>query len=196
MKNFPALKLFGLQPGSLFAEPAQRLPERVTLDDPALNVMTDLERVSAVLIRASDTIEEANRRMIHRGVRLLIVADNSRAVAGLITANDILGEKPLQVITQRGGRRQDIVVRDIMTPHQQLEVLDMQEVRYARVGHIVATLRETARQHAMVVDTADNGRQRVRGLFSLTQIARQLGIEVEASQIARTFSEIEATLTH
>src|SRR5690349_6733527 len=97
MKNFPALKLFGLQPGTGFAEPAQRLPERVTLDDPALTVMTDLERVSAVLIRASDTIEEANRRMIQRGVRLLIVADNARAVAGLITANDILSEKPLQV---------------------------------------------------------------------------------------------------
>jgi len=122
--------------------------------------------------------------------------DHARAVAGLITANDILGEKPMQVISQGGGRRQDIVVRDIMTPQHQLEVLDMRDVRGARVGHIVATLKETVRQHAVVVDLDAGGRQRLRGLFSLTQIARQLGIALQTTEVARTFSEIEASLTH
>ncbi len=193
---YPALTLSSLAPGTGFAEPVQALPERVNLHDPALTVMTDLERVSAVLIRPSDTIDEAHRRMIQRGVRLLLVADEARHVAGLITANDLLGEKPLQVITDRGGRRQDLVVRDIMTPQSQLEVLDLKEVSLARVGHIVATLRGSGRQHAVVVDRDGRGQQRVRGLFSLTQIARQLGVEVQANEIARTFSEIEATLTH
>lgn len=196
LKTYPALTLSTLSPGTGFAQPAHALPEKVSLDDPALSVMTDLERVSAVLILPHDSIDEANRRMIQRGIRLLLVVDDARTVAGLITANDILGEKPLQVITQRGGRRQDLVVRDIMTPQTQLEVLDLRDVRYARVGHIVATLKESVRQHAVVVDTGADGRQRVRGLFSLTQIARQLGIAVQTSEVARTFSEIEATLTH
>ena len=196
LKTYPALPLSTLLPATGFAEPAQALPERVSLDDAALSVMTDLERISAVLIRPDDGIDEANRRMIQRGVRLLLVVDHARAVAGLITANDILGEKPLQVISQRGGRRQDIVVRDIMTPQHQLEVLDMRDVRGARVGHIVATLKETVRQHAVVVDLDAGGRQRLRGLFSLTQIARQLGIALQTTEVARTFSEIEASLTH
>jgi hypothetical protein len=72
----------------------------------------------------------------------------------------------------------------------------MREVVYARVGHIVATLKESSRQHAMVADLDAHGRQRVRGLFSLTQIARQLGLTLETSEVARTFSEIEASLTH
>ena len=196
LKTYPALTLSNLLPGTGFAQPAHALPEKVGLDDPALSVMTDLERISAVLIRPDDTIDEANRRMIQRGVRLLLVVDEVRAVAGLITANDILGEKPLQVITQRGGRRQDLVVRDIMTPQYQLEVLDMRDVSHARVGHIVATLKESVRQHAIVVDRGADGRQRVRGLFSLTQIARQLGVALQTSEVARTFSEIEASLTH
>jgi len=196
LKTYPALSSATLSPGTGFAYPVHALPEKVSLDDPAFNVMTDLERVSAVLIRPDDSIDEANRRMIQRGVRLLLVVDGERAVVGLITANDILGEKPMQVITQRGGRRQDIVVRDIMTPQHQLEVLDMREVAHARVGHIVATLKEAARQHALVADVDANGRQRVRGLFSLTQIARQLGLALETSEVARTFSEIEASLTH
>ncbi len=196
LKTYPALTLSTLLSGTGFAQPAHVLPERVGLDDTALNVMTDLERVSAVLIRPDDSIDEANRRMIQRGIRLLLVVDDARAVAGLITANDILGEKPLQVITQRGGRHQDIVVRDIMTPQHQLEVLDLEDVRKARVGHVVATLKESGRQHAVVVDAGANGRQRVRGLFSLTQIARQLGVALQTSEVARTFSEIEASLTH
>jgi CBS-domain-containing membrane protein len=195
LKTYAALRSSRLLPHTGFAQPAHPVPERVGLEDSALSVMTDLERVSAVLIRPDDGIQEANLRMIQGGVRLLLVVDEHRMVAGLITANDIAGEKPLQVITERGGRRQDIVVRDIMTPQDRLEVLDMQDVRYARVGHIVATLKEAGRQHAIVVDNA-NGRQRVRGLFSLTQIARQLGVVLHTSEVAHTFSEIETMLTH
>ncbi|MDB5812114.1 MAG: domain containing protein [Betaproteobacteria bacterium] len=195
-KTYAALNSSTLSPRTSFAQPVQATPECVDLDNPALVVMTDLERVSAVLIRPDDTIREANLRMIQRGVRLLLVVDENQMVAGLITANDISGEKPLQAITERGGRREDIVVRDIMTPQDRLDVLDLQDVRYARVGHIVATLKESVRQHAVVVDVDANGRQRVRGLFSLTQIARQLGIVLHTSQIAHTFSEIETLLMH
>ncbi len=196
LKHYATLTSSRLLPGTGFAQPAQPTPERVGMEDSALVVMTDFERVSAVLIRTDDSIDEANLRMRQRGVRLLLVVDAQRTVAGLITANDILGEKPLQIITERGGRRQDIVVRDIMTPQDRLEVLELRDVRHARVGQIVATLKETGRQHALIVDTDGDGRQRVRGMFSLTQIARQLGVSIQFSGVARTFSEIEALLTH
>lgn len=196
LRNYAALTSSMLQPGSGFAHPTQALPERVGMEDPALAVMTDFERISAVLIRPNDTIDEANLRMIQRGVRLLLVVDAYRTVAGLITANDILGEKPMQIITERGGRRHDLVVRDIMTPQDRLEVLDIRNVQRARVGQIVATLKDSARQHALVVDNDSEGRQRVRGMFSVTQIARQLGVSIQPSEVARTFSEIEKQLTH
>ena len=123
--------------------------------------------------------------MIQHGVRLLLVVDENRKVVGIITATDLLGEKPLQVIADRGCRREDVRVRDIMTPTHRLEVLHMNDVRSAKVGHIVATLKMAGRQH---------GKQTIRGLFSATQIARQLGVAIQASEIARTFSEIEAQL--
>jgi hypothetical protein len=34
----------------------------------------------------------------------------------------------------------------------------------------------------------------VRGIFSLSQIARQLGVTVQPGEVARTFSEVEAAL--
>ncbi len=65
--------------------------------------MTDFNSVTAVIILPGDTLDEAHRRMIQRGVRLLLVVDQNRSVLGLITATDILGEKPVQVAVQRGS---------------------------------------------------------------------------------------------
>jgi CBS-domain-containing membrane protein len=176
------------------AQPAQPLPEKVTLDDPALQVLTDFRRVTAIIILAGDTLDEAHSRMIKRGVRLLLVVDQNRKVTGLITANDIFGEKPMQVIAHRGVRREELLVRDIMTPQERLQVLNLEDVRAANVGHIVATLEAAGRQHAMVVEVDAEGQQTVRGMFSATQIARQLGVSIQTTQVAHTFSEIEAML--
>jgi len=38
--------------------------------------------------------------------------------------------------------------------------------------------------------------QIVRGLFSTTQIARQLGLPLHSLELATTFAEVEALLAH
>ena len=194
LRDYVALTSSLLQPAGGYAQPTQPMPAKVTLDDSALQVLTDFKRVTAVIILPGDTMDEAHRRMVQRSVRLLLVVDQDRKVLGQITANDILGEKPMQVITHRGIRREELLVRDIMTPQDQLQVLNLEDVRAAKVGHIVATLKAAGRQHALVVEIDGNGRQTVRGMFSATQIARQLGVPIHTSQVARTFSEIETML--
>jgi len=194
LRNYTALEPVMLAPGVGYAQPTQALLQNVALEDPAIRVMTDFHSAMAVITLPGDTVNEAHRRMIQRGVRLLLVVDQDRQVVGLITASDVLGEKPMQVITQRGISRQELLVRDIMTPQRQLEALKLEDVRIAKVGHIVATLRGAGRQHTLVVERDASGRQFVRGLFSATQIARQLGVSIQTDEIARTFSEIEAQL--
>jgi len=194
LRDYAPIKSVMLQPGVAYARPTQVLPEKVTLEAPAVQVMTDFNEVTAVIILPGDTVDEANSRMIQRGVRLLLVVDQNRNVSGLITATDILGEKPVQVAVHRGVQRGEIQVRDIMTPQERLEVLDFEQVRGAKVGHIVATLQKAGRQHALVVEYDKKNRQTLRGLFSATQVARQLGVAVQTSEVAHTFSEIESLL--
>ena len=67
----------------------------------------------------------------------------------------------------------------------------MADVLSARVGHVVATLKAVGRQHAIVIDRDESGRSLVRGLFSLSQLNRQLGTSIEAFEIARSFAEVE-----
>jgi len=171
------------------------LPLRsVNLDSPALDVMTDLKRVQAVTIGPDATLNAANKAMVRNTVRSLLVADEKRCILGIITSTDTLGEKPMQIVLERGIRHEEVTVRDIMTPRDRLEVLDLEDVRAAEVGHVVATLKRTGRQHALVAEEVASGRQMIRGIFSASQISRQLGIEINASQIASTFAEIEAAI--
>ncbi|OGA11588.1 MAG: hypothetical protein A2W68_14700 [Betaproteobacteria bacterium RIFCSPLOWO2_02_64_14] len=194
LRDYPGLTAVPLRQEAGYAQPTQALPDIVTLEDSALQVLTDFQRVTAIITLPGDSVDEAHRRMIQRGVRLLLVIDQDRKVVGVITANDILGEKPLQVITQRGIRREDVLVRDIMTPQDRLEVLKITDVQRAKVGHVVATLHQSGRQHAIAIDIDSAGRQTVRGVFSTTQIARQLGVTIPTGETARTFAEIEALL--
>ena len=194
LRNYTPLSFHLLQPRAGYAQPTQAVPDRVTLDDPALQVMTDFKAITAVIVLSGDPLDEAHRRMIQRGVRLLLVVDQDRQIVGVITASDILGDKPVRVITQRGIRREELLVRDIMTPHERLEVLDVADVRAAKVGHVVSTLRRSGRQHALVSESDGTGRDIVRGVFSATQIARQLGVSIPTDEVAATFSEIEAQL--
>jgi CBS domain-containing protein len=177
-----------------YHEPSQSLPTRVTVDDQALDCMTDLQRVTAVTGHPDETIDIANERMRRRGVRLLLVVDEARRVKGVISASDVLGERPMQVVQSRGVRRADVLIRDVMTPEEELHVLQMEDVRLAKVGHIVSTLKAAGRQHAVVVDVDQRGQQKVRGIFSASQIARQLGVVIQTTEIARTFAEVEAML--
>jgi CBS domain-containing protein len=196
VRDYSAIKPVALQADSGYAQPTQAVLERVRIDSPAVDVMTDLTKVTAVIILPGDTVDEAHRRMIQRGVRLLLVVDADRRVHGIVTANDVLGEKPVQTAVQQGVHRSEVLVRDIMTPRAALEALEIREVQAATVGHIVATLKAAGRQHTLVVDQDVKGRQRVRGVFSATQIARQLGVAITTEAVARTFADIEASLGH
>jgi CBS domain-containing protein len=183
--------------GQHFALPMPNTAASVTLDSPAIEVMTDLRRVEAVTVDRLRTLAEARAAMLARGVRALFVADDSRAVHGIITATDLQGEAPVRLAQARGIRYDEVLVRDVMTPAERLEVLDLEEVARARVGDVVATLKVAGRQHALAVEMRAEpvAVQCVRGIFSLTQIARQLGIPAQpVHDIAHTFAEIEAAI--
>ena len=188
MREYSPLTLTRLQPGARVAEPIT--PGRVTFDDPAFSVMTDLRVVSAATTRPEEPIDTAHAIMIRRGVRLLFVLDPESKVAGVITATDLLGEKPMRFMQARGVSHAEIQVEDIMTPASMLEAMSILEVAQMRVGHVVATLKAVGRKHLLVSE--DGGR--IRGLFSASQVARQLGIEVQTFEVANTFADIEAAL--
>jgi CBS domain-containing protein len=183
-----------LQPRTGFHNPS--LVQRVRADSPAIEVMTDLQRVSAAVIAPDATLAEATQIMITRGVRLLFCVEKGTGLVGLITARDTMGERPIKLIQERGGKHGDLTVRDLMVPADAIDVLNYTDVMQAEVGHVVATLKHFGRQHALVVDIDRlTGEETIRGIFSATQISRQLNMPVQPFEVAKTFAEIEAALS-
>lgn len=192
MREYDTLPARRLTGAVFVSRPAP--PKSVTLESPALDVMTDLRHTHAAVIEPHVTMESANAYMMQRGVRALLVLNQDRALGGIITATDVLGEKPLRFIEERRVKHHDILVSDIMTPLDRLEAIPIEEARHAKVGHVISSLRDTGRQHTLVIEKHALGKVQVCGIFSLSQIEKQLGAPIESTGVAKSFAEIEATL--
>lgn len=180
-------------PGTSFHTPSTFAP--VTAQSPAICVMTDLRQVTVATIGPDATLTRANEVMISRGVRLLLVVESGDEVVGLITARDTEGDRVIKLIAERGIKYGDLQVRDMMVKREDIDLIDISTVLRSEVGHIVATLKDWGRQHALVGHTDPaTGVTRIRGIFSATQIGRQLGIPIQTFEVAKTFAEIEAAL--
>jgi len=174
--------------------PSPGAAPRVDVDSPAIEVMTDLRRVPAATISPASSLEQARETMIHRGVRLLLVCGRDSRLAGVISATDLLGERPMQVAMHRHCKREELEVEDVMIPLRDVLAIQLTDILSAEVGHIITTLLRAGRQHALVLEHDATGAASVRGILSASQVARQLGRPVQPEAIARTFAEIEAAL--
>lgn len=191
------LPMRALRAGAVCRPPARQPARPVRADSPAIDAMTDLRQVPPATIARGASLHDADLAMRAWGVRLLFVVGSDFTIEGLITARDTIGEKPVNLLRERGGKYAELTVNDLMVPRDAIEVLGLDTVRHAEVGHIVATLKEVGRQHAVVVDRgASGGEEFVCGVFSATQIARQLGVDIQIFDVAHTFGQIAAHLAH
>jgi CBS-domain-containing membrane protein len=193
MSDFKSLPVHLIGNGATLLRP-ERVARKVRHDSPALDVMTDLARVVPAMMESGATMDAANQTMIRFGVRLLFVHDGTGALTGLITSTDILGEKPMRLVQERGVKHNEILVADLMTPLKLLEAVTLDDATHAQVGHIVATLERVGRQHLLVAESERDGKMAVRGIFSSAQIARQLGTAIRTSDAALNFSELVTRL--
>jgi len=176
--SFETIACVTLEPQSTLGHPTTP-PEIVKLDSPAAVVMTSFKVVHPITTRPEVAIDVALKKMKTTGIRLLFVMNDADQIIGLITAKDIMGERPIQITQQMQLPRADITVAAVMTPQPDICALDAQAVRDARVGDIIETLRAQERQHALVVKTDKATQsQRVIGMFSTSQIDKLLGYNV------------------
>ena len=74
--------------------------------------------------------------------------------------------------------------------------MHLRDVAGARVGNVVATLREMGVPYCLVVDHDEEDHHVLCGVFSLSQIERQMGLVPQSSEIAQTFSDLVNSLDH
>lgn len=167
----------------------------ISEQSPAITAMTDLTQIRPLMIDPFATMNAANDKMIAYAVRMLFVTQAGRRMIGIITAADILGEKPVKYMREVNCTPEEVLVQDIMTPVAGLEVLRLEDVERARLGDLIETLKHSGRQHALVVEDDGTGRETVCGIFSTSQISRLMNARVEVSEVATDFAAIQNALT-
>jgi CBS domain-containing protein len=96
--------------------------------------MTDFRERTSVTISDTAMIDEALEHMRHTGVRsAFTIDDQSRIVVGLITAYDIIGEKPMQYMQSAAIPRREVLVRDIMQKISEWHVADIKQIERGTV---------------------------------------------------------------
>ncbi len=192
--DYQALTFKSLKRGTKLYQPASMGAASVDLDEPAIMVMTDFKHILPFSIAPVSSIETANEKMKSCGVRLLFVLQDAANVIGLVTADDILGEKPMKYLKLHGGKRSDIAVLDVMTKWENINVVSLDDLSNATVGDVIETMKQVAKHHILVVDKI-HGEHVVRGLLSKTQVGRQVGEEIIFNERANNFSELEMSLS-
>jgi len=193
--NYQELEIKPLQVAATLCTPSLYSQNTIIkLEDPAISVMTDLESVVAVTISPSANLDEANELMINKKIRLLVVTDARDRIIGLITYSDLKGERPIQFQQANGVPRSEICVLDIMTGVDNIDAMEWSMIKNAKVGDVFMTMKKLHRQHALVLDNSNSEVYQIRGIFSISQLSKQLGVEIDTTEIAQSFSELERVL--
>jgi CBS-domain-containing membrane protein len=193
--SHPALTTYRFADGTCIAQAVPPDAPRVSLDSPASDVMTDLVRVRAACIGPGAAGGAAEQRMRESGVRMLFVINDMPCVDGIVTLQDIHGSKPIKLIQERGLKRSEVSVRHVMQPLTDIDAVDFDTIQRATVGSVVSAMNHYGHPYPLVVEAATRGSPpRIRGIFSASQVERQLGMPLNSFEIAATFSEIASAL--
>jgi len=164
----------------------------LSVDDPALSAMTDLKKVRAITINPSKSIEFAKELMKYAGIRMLLVTNSDNNLLGLVTYRDFIGEKVINIIASDKVTRDQIQVSQIMTPISELNPFKFSDIEHTTIKNVIAILHDAGRQHAIVIEAMEgNDNYFIRGIFSVTQIGRLLGMEISADDHVQSFAEFE-----
>jgi len=175
-QNYNNLEISVLPVATKISTPEQSC-KNISLEDHAIEVMTDLNCTCGISIAAGDGIDGAEYKMKTHQVKMLFVIDHNENVIGLLTYSDLSGQRILDSETELGIPASEMCILDVMTGIDVVDVIDYEIIKTAKVGNIVQTLKQLNRQHILVLEN-NQGIKKIRGIFSSTQIGRQLQVQL------------------
>lgn len=175
-KKFPALTISTIKPDECIAEYIY-LPKVVHLDDDAIEAMIDFRLVKPLIFAKTELMMEAYRTMELSDLHVALVLDSDKQLVGLISLEQMLGERPVKMIESRRVERKDVHLVSMMSPLENVVIVDFDKLKHAKVGHVVATLKAVQRYYILVVErsSGDGEKRIVRGVFLASHLSRLLG---------------------
>lgn len=177
---------------------APQLPKvqrHATPHDPALSLLTDLHHSACVVAHHHDGLDATLHLMLRAGVRMVFVSGADGELVGMVTAEDIQGERPVLRASAHKVPHRELTVADVMVPVTQWDTVDLATVRTARLGDVAATMHEHGLRYLLVTQRK-HGQTVLRGLFSANRLEMAMNTTIEPDLHSRSFAELEMVLAH
>jgi CBS domain-containing protein len=150
-------------------------------DDAAVYAMTDFRRECPICISPSRSIDEALEDMNRLGIHALLVTQprdttGHNQMLGLIIAYRIQEHRApeRQLPKPLRGCRNVCTVGEIMTPWQELALVNYRSLQYLNVSEVYRMFQGTGLTHVVIVETHDDDSVIARGLISRAALASRL----------------------
>ena len=149
-------------------------------DDPATSVMQSLTNGHTLSISESTSLDDAIQTMKTHHATLIVVTHDS-LVTGILSSEDLLGEKPITLQQQSRIERENIIVKMLMTPLNDIILFDLEDILHARVGNVIATLKKHNQAYAIVSSNQPQQEEKaLHGIFSASQISKQIHKDIQS----------------
>ncbi len=136
--------------------------------------MQSLANGHTLNILESTSLDDAIQTMKTHHVTLMLVTRDSH-ITGILSSEDLLGEKPITLQQRSRIERENIMVKMLMTPLNEIILMDIEDVLHARVGNVIATLKNHHQPYAIVSSNQTPQEEKaLHGIFSASQISKQL----------------------
>jgi hypothetical protein len=185
----------------LILKPLASAPRRpqirhgAALTDPATSMLTDLRHSAMVIADHLDLLDGVGELLLRAGVHMGFVSDVHGEIIGMVTAERLRGEGPLQRAMAANVHHNELTLEDLMVPIADWATVDAGSLEVARVGDVVETLRAHNQRYLFVTEQVD-GRRFLRGMFSARRNEEELQVPLSISRDhhAHTFAELEARI--
>lgn len=174
------------------ATPQPRFYE-LDLNSAAKSLMVDFTKTRATIANETITINDALELMKANRIRELMIIKQNGEFAGVISAMDLMGSKPILYTTKTGVRRSSVIVKNIMPPKSNLKAISREDVEKSTIFDVMQTLSMISEQHILVVDGEDDEMQ-ICGYFSTSDFKRALGVTLDTPIVTHSFSDLERIL--
>jgi len=172
-----------------------RVQRSAQAHEPALSLLTDLHQSACVVASHRDGLDATLHLMMRAGVRMVFVSGADGELVGMVTAEDLQGERPVLRASNHKVPHRELSLADIMVPVTAWDTVDLSEVRTAHLGDIAATLHEHNLRYLLVTQKKQ-GSTVLRGLFSARRLEMAMNTRIEPDLHSRNFAELGQVLAH
>lgn len=95
-----------------------------------------------------------------------------------MVSHDNLSEEEFVKRLAKGDERKNLLVSDFMIPKSKLKVIDFTDLKFAKIGDVISTLKSAGQQHCLVVERSLH---KIRGVFSANDIAKRLKLSIDVT---------------